>query len=272
MIRLALSCSLLAVCAMPLQALEPSWPDLSATLYEDRTLHDGTAYIAIDAPYRTPDDARTQIAAQIEAPEGRMLGNVQVILDENPMPVSAVFTFERPQPRFFFDITMRVNGPTPLHVVAETTDGQLFVADAFVKTSGQGACAAPPGTDPAEALATLGNMTIGIEASRNQTASASAKLGALLAREKQVDVDISHPSHSGMQMDQITLLFIPMRYVESLEIDLDGGGYVDLTGSISLSENPRISLSVPQKTHSVDLTMTDTDGTVTHAHKTLEAH
>ncbi|MEO3415142.1 quinoprotein dehydrogenase-associated SoxYZ-like carrier [Roseovarius sp. CAU 1744] len=270
MIRTAFS---LALCFVVLPALadESTWSDLAAQLYDERPLHDGSPYIAIDAPYRTFDDARTQIAAQIEAPEGRLLGNVQVILDENPMPVSAVFTFDTPQPRFFFDVTMRVNGPTPLHVVAETTDGQIYVAESFVKTSGQGACAAPPGTDPEIALATLGNMTIGIEGNR-QSASASDRLDALLLGDKQVDVDISHPSHSGMQMDQISLLFIPMRYVEDLEIDLDGGGYVDITGSISLSENPRISLSVPRKTHSVDVTMTDTDGTVTHAHKTLEAH
>ncbi len=271
MTRLALSLILSAAMASPALADEPSWADLSAQLYDDRPLLDGTRFIAIDAPYRSSEDARTQIAARIEAPEGRLLDNVQVILDENPMPVSAVFDFDTPLPRFFFDVTMRVNGPTPLHVVAETTDGQIYVAETFVKTSGQGACAAPPGTDPAEALATLGNMVIGIEGSR-QAVSASDRLEALALREKQVDVDVSHPSHSGMQMDQISLLFIPMRYVETLDIDLDGGGYVEITGSISLSENPRISLSVPRRTHSVDVTMTDTDGTVSHAQKTLEAH
>ena len=271
MTRLALSMALSAAMTLPAFAAEPAWPDLSAQIFEDRPLQDGSQLIAIDAPYRTSDDARTQIAAQIEAPNGRLLDNVQVILDENTMPVSAVFTFDKPLPRFFFDITMRVNGPTPLHVVAETTDGQLYVAETFVKTSGLGACSAPPGTDPEVALASLGNMSIGIEANR-QTASVSEKLNALMLREKQVDVDISHPSHSGMQMDQITLLFIPMRYVESLEVDLDGGGYVDITGSISLSENPRISMSVPRQTHAVDVTMTDTDGTVSHARKTLEAH
>ncbi len=84
-----------------------------------------------------------------------------------------------------------------------------------------------------------------------------------------MDLDISHPSHSGMQMDQISLLFIPMRYVERVDIDLDGAGFVEMTGSISLSENPRLGLAVPRSTQSVDVTMTDTDGTVTTAHKTL---
>ncbi|SNR67419.1 quinoprotein dehydrogenase-associated SoxYZ-like carrier [Puniceibacterium sediminis] len=263
----ALTLPLVLASALPAFAYDPAWPDLSEALYEDRVLNDGAPYISIDVPYRTGDDARTQVAAQIAAPDGLLLGSVTLILDENPMPVSAVFSLEQPLPRFFFDVTMRINGPTPMHIVAETTDGQLFVAETFVKTSGQGACSAPPGSDLEEALATLGNMTIGID-----QLMGSEKLSALSLRQQRLDLDISHPSNSGMQMDQITLLFVPMRYVEDVQIDLDGAGYVDMTGSISLSENPRVSLGIPGQTQSVDVTMTDTDGTVTHAKKRLTGY
>lgn len=263
----ALTLPCILALAAPVWALGSTWDDLAASLYQDRALNDGSGVIAIDAPYRTDNDTRTQVAAQVAAPKGLMLGSVTLILDENPMPVSAVFTFDRPQEHFFFDVTMRVNGPTPLHVVAETTDGQLFVSESFVKTSGTGACAAPPGVDEEIALLTLGNMTIGIDGTVG--GSAADKLSALSMRQRKLDLDISHPSHSGMQMDQISLLFVPMRYVENVEIDLDGKGFVDMTGSISLSENPRVSLSVPGQTQSVDVTMTDTDGTVTHASKRL---
>ncbi|MBS8225305.1 quinoprotein dehydrogenase-associated SoxYZ-like carrier [Vannielia litorea] len=259
-----------AVLAAPALALEPAWPDLEAALYEGRTLLPGDDVIAIDAPYRTFDDARTLIAAQVAAPEGRLLSSVTVILDENPMPVSAVFNFRQPLPRFTFEATFRINGPTPMHMVAETTDGALWMVETFVKTSGQGACAAPPGTDPEEALATLGNMEIAL--APDPTGSALDRLGALAHGEKQVDIDVMHPSHSGMQMDQISLLFIPMRYVESLDVELDGAGYVDITGSISLSENPSVSLSVPRAAGHVGVTMTDTDGTVTHAERALADH
>ncbi|SFR00066.1 quinoprotein dehydrogenase-associated SoxYZ-like carrier [Poseidonocella sedimentorum] len=250
--------------ATPLGAeTEPSWTYIAHDLYGTRALQDGAHLISIDTPYRTQDDARTRVAAQVVAPEGLKLGKVSVILDENPMPVSAVFSLDVPQERLFFDVTLRFNGGTPLHVVAETTDGQLFVAETFVKTSGKGACAAPPGTDPIEAMATLGNMDLSL--SPLTDGSAAGRLAALSARQRQLDVDISHPSHSGMQMDQISLLFIPMRYVETLEIDLDGAGYVDVTGSISLSENPALSLSVPAQTERADVTMIDTDGTRTTA-------
>ncbi len=257
----------LCATALPAFASDEIWDEIKSELYGDRALLNGDDVISIDAPYRTFDDARTELAAQVVAPRGLNIGKVTVVLDENPMPVSAVFELDRPQPSFYFDITMRVNGPTPMHVVAETTDGRLFVSETFVKTSGTGACAAPPGTDPELALASLGQMAVDLVGRVPVTNGAG--LTGLANRLNRMDVDISHPSHSGMQMDQISLLFIPMRYVESVEIDLDGAGYVDMTGSISLSENPRVGLSVPTQSQSVDITMTDTDGTVSHLHKNL---
>lgn len=259
-----------ALCLLAGSAMAGTWDDLSAEMYGARVLLDGNEVIAIDAPYRTGNDSRTQIAARVAAPEGAQIASVTLVIDENPMPVSAVFDLDTPMPGFFFDVTVRVNGPTPMHVVAETTDGRLFVSESFVKTSGQGACAAPPGTDPKLALKTLGRMQIeltGQVSGLGQNAS-----DRLTGRMNRMDVDISHPSHSGMQMDQISLLFIPMRYVETVEIDLDGAGYVEMTGSISLSENPQVALSVPGRAQAVDVTMTDTDGTVTHAHKKLTGY
>ena len=264
MIRNATLAALL--CALPVATLAAdSWELIRAELYEARPLRDGAQVIAIDAPARTRNDARTILAAQLAAPAGLRIAQVTVILDENPMPVSAVFDLDTPQESFFFDVTLRVNGPTPLHVVAETDDGQLWMAESFVKTSGQGACAAPPVGDADLALATLGQMALEVE----DLPAAAGALAQLTARQRKLDVDISHPSHSGMQMDQISLLYIPMRYVEDVQVDLDGAGYVGVTGSISLSENPRLGVSVPGRTQSVDVTMTDTEGTVTRAHKRL---
>lgn len=267
---LTLCAALLGATALPAFASNSAWESISAELYGDRMLLDGGSVIAIDAPYRTFEDSRTKLAAQVIAPADTLVQKVTVVLDKNPMPVSAVFDLDTPQASFYFDITMRINGPTPLHVVAETIDGRVFVSETMVKTSGQGACSAPPGTDPELALATLGQMQI--EVGEELPGVAAGKLTSLASRLNRMDLDISHPSHSGMQMDQISLLFIPMRYVETVDIDLDGTGFATMTGSISLSENPRVGLSVPRATQSVDVTMIDTDGTVATAHKTLPGY
>ncbi|WP_120634958.1 quinoprotein dehydrogenase-associated SoxYZ-like carrier [Ruegeria sp. EL01] len=261
--------SLLCVLALPGWASNEAWENVRALLYGDRAMLNGDDLIAIDAPYRTPDDGRAELAAQIVAPKGTNVAKVTLVLDENPMPVSAVIELEEPLSSFYFDVTMRVNGPTPMHVIAETTDGRLWVSETFVKTSGLGACSAPPGTDPELAIANLGTMEAELvgRVPALDTRTRLSNLGA--NRANKMDLNIDHPSHSGMQMDQISLLFIPMRYVETVDIDLDGAGYIEMTGSISLSENPRVGISVPSKAQSVDVTMTDTDGTVSHLHKDL---
>ena len=89
--------ALLGATALPVSA-EDAWDSIALQLYGDRALLDGGDVIAIDAPYRTQNDSRTQIAAMVRAPEGLNIGTVTLVLDENPMPVSAVFALETPCP------------------------------------------------------------------------------------------------------------------------------------------------------------------------------
>lgn len=254
--------SILAVMAAgPALAASEVWDGISASLYDEQPLLNGAGVIAVDAPYRTADDVRAPLGATLVAPAGTALTEVYLVLDNNPMPVSAVFRFDKPLPRFQFDVTMRVNGPTPMHVVARTEDGRLFVGETFVKTTGTGACAAPPGIDPVLALKTLGQMQVALVGAVPPLANAlePLHLGDPL---NVLSVGIDHPSHSGMQRDQSTLLTTPMRYVETVDVSLNGADYLEMTGSISLAENPEMRFSVPAEAHSAAIRMTDTDGTI----------
>ncbi len=251
--------------ASPSWASDAAWPDIRDAVFGDQFLLNGEDFIDVIAPYRASDDGRVTIGANIKMPEGDLVKSIQVILDNNPVPVAAVFTLVTPRAEFAFDTTMRINGPTPLHITAETHEGKVFVVDTFVKTSGLGACSAPPGTDVEAALATLGEMLIDFVDDTQEVAMASELLGLSSPDSKQSSarVALSHPSHSGLQMDQITLLFLPMRAVQSLDVESDASPYLNIEGSISLSENPEVSFSIPNSTFELGVTMTDTDGTVT---------
>ena len=255
-----------AVTASPALADSEVWEAISESLYDSQALLNGSDVITIDAPYRTEDDTRAALGAKLVAPEGTRLTEAFLVLDNNPMPVSAVFRFDQPMQSFQFDVTMRVNGPTPMHVVARASDGRLFVGETFVKTAGKGACAAPPGTDPVLALKTLGQMTIGADGPVSPLANGHLQLGAPL---NMMVVGIDHPSHSGMQRDQTTLLTTPMRYVETVDVSLDGADYLEMTGSISLAENPQLRFSIPADAHSAVVRMTDTEETVSEAEQIL---
>ncbi|EFO30274.1 putative signal peptide protein [Roseibium sp. TrichSKD4] len=252
----------------PAQALEPSWPDLKASLYDNRFVALSDDVVKLEFPYRSSNDARTDINVRLDAPDSSLISRFSLILDENPMPVSAVIDFAEPIDQFNFTATMRINGQTPIHAVAELDNGQLFMAEGYIKTSGLGACSAPPGTDPVEALKTLGQMALHIGRVKDSSSLMSTARGETQS-DLELDVDIKHPSHSGMQMDQISLLYIPARYVETLEINLNGAPFATMTGSISLSENPSVSMSVPSSTRRIKARLTDTDGTVTEAEQSL---
>ena len=252
---------------------EGEWTIIRQQVFGARPIAAADGVIALDAPYRSENDARTVIGATLAAPPGELIRQVTLVLDRNPMPVSAVLRLSRPMARVAIETTLRVNGPTPVHVVGELESGRLLATEGFVKTSGQGACAAPPGTDPRAALATLGNMEIEIGQARGANdGRLLANLARLRSQQVSMNLKISHPSHSGMQMDQISLLFIPMRYVETVEIDLDGRRFAEITGSISLSENPEFRLSIPAAAHVIDVTMTDTGGTLSHKTQRLTSY
>jgi sulfur-oxidizing protein SoxY len=236
-----------AVAAFPAAVLAgDSWDAVRQAVWGDRPIADGGASVRLDAPVRAADDRAAAMTATAAFADGRLVRAITVVIDENPMPVSAAVALATPQAAMTFAATYRLNGPSQVRVVVEDADGGLWMADQLVKTSGVGACAAPPSTDAKLAMATMGQMTLAAEPAAVDTAR----------------LKVSHPSHSGMQMDQVTLLYTPARYVETLEVWADDAPLFTLTGSISLSENPEIAFTHPHAAQSLRVRLTDTSGAI----------
>lgn len=235
---------------------EEAWPELREALYAQAEIRSGEGLVRLEAPYRAKNDLRVPLGAELVAPAGARIRAVSLIIDENPSPLSARFALAEPQTRFVFSADMRMNGPSPVRVVMETEDGALYMAERYVKTSGVGACSAPPGSNEAEALARLGQMSL------ERVASAPGAPGGERLTEAtapMVSLNLSHPSHSGMQMDQISLLYIPARFIEEVSVALDGAPYFTMTGSISLSENPAVRFEAPPFARKVEARLRDSD-------------
>ncbi len=261
----------LAFIATPTLAEESAWDEIRAELYGERAILPADDIVTLTAPYRAKDDREVPIETSAHFADGRTVKSVSIIIDGNPMPVSAVFDLETPERRFAVTANMRINGPTPVRTVVEASDGALYMTETFVKTSGLGACAAPPVTGIDAALASLGEMTLQPKiAIGGPSTSLLARVGKAAvpsssspAEPKRVRLEVKHPSHSGMQMDQITLLYILARYVETVEVWTDEDKLFTMTGSISLSEDPEIEFTytAPDVT-ALRVRMTDTDDTV----------
>jgi sulfur-oxidizing protein SoxY len=234
-----------------------SWADLRDEVYGDRAIEEAASgVVTLDVPYRAADDRRVPMSASVAFDDGRTVKSLTLIIDENPMPISAAFEMSAPREAFSATVAMRLNGPSNVRAVVEASDGQLYMTSAFVKTSGLGACAAPPITGVEEALASLGGMDL------KGTGAGSALDRVKAAGTGEATLDILHPQHSGMQMDQISLLYIPARYIETVEAWGDDEKLFTMTGSISLSEDPSIAFSSPDGATEMRVRMTDTDEAV----------
>lgn len=265
----------MALAASPVLAGE-SWNEIRPELYGERTIEAGESVITLTAPYRASNDSEVPIEIRTQLPGGKSIKSLSFIIDNNPMPVSAVFDMGQQQSAFTVEANMRINGPTPIRAIVEAADGTLYMSEGFVKTSGQGACAAPPVKGVDAALASLGQMKLLPPVAKTATVPKDTMLASLTGaastapatqssqlEQKRVRLEMKHPSHSGMQMDQITLLYILARYVETVEVWTDDDRLFTMTGSISLSEDPEIEFTLADPTvDTVRVRMTDTDETV----------
>jgi sulfur-oxidizing protein SoxY len=212
-------------------AAKDPWPDLAHSIFKDRPLLDGSGLIAIDMPYRAEDAAIVPLTFRSTLPNGdaRRLKAVTLVIDENPSPVAAVFTFGPKAGVSSISTRVRVDSYTNVHAVAELSDGNLYMVKTYVKAAG--GCSAPAAKDASEARANLGEMRF-----RQFEQAAPTSAGA----PREAQLMIRHPNNSGLQMDQITHLYVPAFFIDDLKIWQGDDLVLAMDGGISISENPSI--------------------------------
>jgi sulfur-oxidizing protein SoxY len=202
------------------------WPGLVADLFQGRAMTED-ATIALEAPVRAEDAAIVPITLRLAEPAARVK-SVTLVIDQNPMPMAAAFTLGEKADLGFISTRVRVNSYSNVHAVAETRDGALHSTVKFVKASG--GCSAPAGKNADEVMANLGKMKY------------RAFKSADPAR-REAQIMIRHPNNSGMQMDQLTHLYIPAHYVDRIELRQGDDPIFTMEGGISLSEDPNFRFS-----------------------------
>jgi sulfur-oxidizing protein SoxY len=215
-------------------AARDPWPDLAHSIFKDRPLLDGSRLIALEMPYRAEDAAMVPLTfrSMLPADDARRLQAVTLVIDENPSPVAAVFTFGSKAGVSAISTRVRLDSYTNVHAVAEFSDGKLYVVKTYVKAAG--GCSAPAAKDASEAQANLGEMRF-----RQFAPEAQASAGA----PRMAQIMIRHPNNSGLQMDQITHLYVPAFFIDDLKIWQGDELVLAMDGGISISENPSIGFT-----------------------------
>ena len=204
-----------------------SWPSLARQIFADRAIQDGHAVIGIDAPYRAEDAALVPIGLHMSlgADDPRRPVAITLVIDENPSPLAAVFTLGPDSGVRSIATRVRVDSYTNLTAVAELSDGHLYMAQQYIKAAG--GCSAPAAKRDADPAA-VGEMRF-----RQFPAQAGAD-----DSRSEAQLMIRHPNYSGMQMDQLTRLYIPAHFVKSVKISQGQDLLLSVESGISISENP----------------------------------
>lgn len=228
------------------------WPELARDVFHGRPLLDGSGLMTIEMPKRAEDAAIVPVTMRTTMPPGdaRRLKAFTLIIDGNPAPVAA--TFKVGAGVTMISTRVRVNSYTNVHAVAELSDGKLYVAKTYVKAAG--GCSAPMAGDSAASKVALGQMRF------RQFANPDA---GPASGPRQAQIMIRHPNNSGLQRDQVSLLYIPLFIVRQLRVWQGDQLVLEMDGGISISENPTIRFSyLPNGAAAFRAEAVDTDGHV----------
>ena len=258
-----LLCAVVLLAALPLgiglaAAATPEpydpWPGLVQDIFSNRVINDGAGVIAIEMPYRAEDAAIVPVTLRTTLPPGdaRRVLAITLVIDQNPAPMAARFELGKDSSVSEISTRVRVNNYTDVHAVAELSDGKLYMTKTYVKASG--GCSAPAAKNVEEAKGKLGQMRFRQFAKLSEGPTSGVR---------EAQIMIGHPNNSGLQMDQVTQLYIPPFFINDLRVWQDDNLVLAMEGGISISEDPNIRFSyVPNGAKRFRIEAKDTEGHV----------
>lgn len=214
-----------AVAQAPAQ--DDPWPSLATQIFEGQKLRDGSSLLAIDLPYRADDAAVVPLTVRLTLPadDKRQVRTLTCVIDQNPSPLAVTWSPGPGSGMRTISTRVRVDSYTNVHVVAELSDGQRYVSERFVKAAG--GCSAPA------AKQTAGAIPLGTIRFRQFPPAQDATPGL-----REAQLMIRHPNYSGMQMDQLTRLYVPANFIQSVHLWQGDKSLLAIESGISISENP----------------------------------
>src|SRR3984893_18260469 len=209
------------------QPSEETWNNIKGDIFRDRPILDGSGLVILDAPRRAEDAAVVPIGMRVNftGDRKRTLQSLTLVIDENRARVAGTFTIGPRSGVTSISTRVRVNSYSYMRLVAELSDGQLYGVKTYVKASG--GCSAPASSHSDATKSMLGQMKF---------RTFRPKSGTL----PEAQLMMRHPQNSGLQMHQLTPLYIPPFFIENLKIWQGDNLVMTMEGGIAISEDPNI--------------------------------
>jgi sulfur-oxidizing protein SoxY len=242
----------LALLLSPLMALanqdETEWNNtLKNQYFSGKTIEESNNIIELDAPVRAEDPALVplKINTKIKQTSDSHIKKILVLVDKNPFPFVGEFEFTPYSGKADLAMRIRVNTYSYVRAIAEMNDGKLYMSKKYVKASG--GCSAPVGADLDAAMQRLGKMKFRLDD------------GVKTKEPTLVQLLISHPNLSGMQMDQVTRFVKKSHFVKDMKVTFNDNLILTAKTDIAISSDPNFRFYfIPEQAGALKAEITDT--------------
>ncbi|MFI3120440.1 MAG: quinoprotein dehydrogenase-associated SoxYZ-like carrier [Methylococcaceae bacterium] len=220
---------------------------LKAEFFAGQAIAESDQAIELEAPLRAEDPSLVpvKVSSKIKQTPEQYIKKILVLVDNNPYPYVGEFEFSPDSGKADIAMRIRVNSNSWIRAIAQMNDGTLTMTKKFVKASG--GCSAPSGANSDEAMARLGKMKFKLD-------------GEVKAGEPtSVQLMISHPNITGMQMDQVTRFVKKSHFVKQVKVSFNDKPILTAKTDIAISSDPNFRFYfVPEKAGELKAEVSDT--------------
>ena len=229
------------------QAVDTLWPGLEKSYFGGKKL-EAAPFIRLTGPERAASGEQVPFSFSIDHPmtPDKYIKSVSVIVDANPVPLTAVFHFNPESGKAEIASRIRLESDSFVHVIAESSDGRFYVNAIAVKASG--GCGGMVPYDAA-VIAAAGKMKMALDA--------PLKIGAV----NRARLLIKHPMYTGLQRNLHTNGYRPAFFINKIEVSYNGKPVLMADTYIGISEDPHIQFGfVADKEGALQVLIHDNEG------------
>lgn len=238
---------------LPSQAsaeVQDKWSELKETYFPGKTVESNKEIIKLSAPKRAESGAQVPFSFSIDYPmnANSYVKSVHVLVGVNPIPVVGVFHFFPESGKAEISTRIRLETDSYVHVVAETSDGNLYMNAIPVRATG--GCGGTVEGDEKSIRISAGRMKFHAD---ENIANDQIVKGTLL---------IKHPMYTGLQRDLVSQGFRPAFFINKAVIKYNSKKVMDADLYIGMSEDPNIQFSFVKNEASglVEVEIQDNEG------------
>lgn len=197
------------------------WPYVKERMFEDRVITE-VDFLKIDGPKRASSGAQVPINIKLTKTPNIEIQKIFLIIDGNPIQHAATYHLTNQTQNLDLSTRIRMETDSFVHVVAEDTNGKLYMNNVAIRASG--GCS--------------GYMN-------SQDPEMTKDLGKILTKSKNnyLTTRIKHPMFTGLQKDSINGWYVPEWIVKQVRYNFNGEIVLVVENGISVSQDPYLKFN-----------------------------